>query len=267
MIRILDKLIYAISWSLAFVAAWVAPRDQKRLLNNIIHVLKIDEKNTQNKFAHKVRVSQIRITIEMLVFLLFPKVLRFIRCEKNPIEFADKSFLIITAHLGSWEIGGYFAQKYAPREFFVLAKPSRSKMLTKSLNWLRARLGMQVLWLSDPQLIRKMVRMLKAGSGLGFVMDQKPQGRIGPKVKFFNIETEFVSGPAHMLKKFGSNVFAIFVVRDVAPLTYRIMMEKVEFPNPDDEVASTQLMAHVIEKMIREFPEQWTWNYKRWKDL
>ena len=127
---------------------------------------------------------------------------------------------------------------------------------------------MDILWLDDPQLFRKMIQTLKAKAGLGFVMDQKPQGRIGPLVNFFGHPTEFVSGPATMVKKFDSDVWAIFAVRIAGHLKYRIHIEKVLFePHTPEEIELTQTMAKIIEHVIQLYPEQWTWNYRRWKHL
>ncbi len=264
----LERLIYGISCFFAFVAEWLAPRDQKILLLNISKVLKIHSPKDQRKFAREVRISQVRISLETLLFLFFPNVFKFELIEKTPVVFSEKSFLFITGHLGAWEIAGFYARKYSPRPLLILAKPSRSKLVTRILNWVRERLKMQILWLDDPQLFRKMIQTQKAGGGLGFVMDQKPQGRIGPKVDFFGWPTEFVSGPAAMVKKFQSEVFAIFAVRVPGIFKYKVIVEKMTFNEPlDNEVGLTQNMATVIENMIRLYPEQWTWNYKRWKNL
>ena len=111
-----------------------------------------------------------------------------------------------------------------------------------------------------------MLKLLKAGECLGFVMDQKPEGRIGPSVNFLGQMTEFVSGPAKLAMRQSSPVLAVFCVR-TGPHQYRLL-QKVVAPADhgiDDETILTQKMADAIEEAIRLYPEQWIWNYKRWR--
>jgi len=108
---------------------------------------------------------------------------------------------------------------------------------------------------------------LKRAECVGFVMDQKPEGRNGPVVPFFGIPTEFVSGPATMTARTGCAVIALFCVR-TGPFSYRLLSETLVPPGhaESDELALTTRMAGAIEAAIRLYPEQWTWGYKRWRE-
>lgn len=179
---------------------------------------------------------------------------------------ADRGHVLVTAHLGSWELCAHYGQKASLKPLHVLAKPSKSRAVTAALDRMRRGMGTPVLWTDRKTLLRDMMGALKRGEALGFVMDQKPEGRIGPEVPFFGIPTAFVSGPAVMAARFDCAVIAIFCLRE-GPFRYRLLSETL-LPTghgQKDEAALTARMARAIEAAIRLYPEQWTWNYKRWR--
>ena len=105
------------------------------------------------------------------------------------------------------------------------------------------------------------------GSGaVGFVMDQKPEGRKGPVVSFFGVPTAFVSGPATMAARLGCGVVSIFCLRE-GPFRYRLVSRLLlgHAHGETDEQRLTERFAAEIESVVRAYPEQWTWNYKRWR--
>ncbi|WP_176736288.1 lysophospholipid acyltransferase family protein [Oligoflexus tunisiensis] len=179
---------------------------------------------------------------------------------------AGKGLIIVTAHLGNWEFVARYTAKASGRRFNALAKPSKLPELTRILDDLRQRMNTAVLWTDSKNLLKDMLKILKAGECLGFVMDQKPEGRVGPRVQFFEQPTEFVSGPAKLSIRLGSPILAVFCMR-TGLLQYRIM-QKLIVPADHgltDEIELTQKMATSIETVIRLYPEQWLWNYKRWR--
>jgi KDO2-lipid IV(A) lauroyltransferase len=87
-------------------------------------------------------------------------------------------------------------------------------------------------------------------------------------VQFLGQPTEFVSGPAMLASRTNCAIIGIAVVRS-APGRYRILATEV-LPgghNQTDELALTAMCAAELEKAIRLWPEQWAWNYKRWKTI
>jgi KDO2-lipid IV(A) lauroyltransferase len=181
---------------------------------------------------------------------------------------AGKGLIIVTAHLGNWEFVARYTARASGRRFNALAKPSKLPELTHILDDLRQRMNTAVLWTDSKNLLKDMLRILKAGECLGFVMDQKPEGRVGPRVQFFEQPTEFVSGPARLSMRLGSPILAVFCMR-TGLLQYRII-QKLIVPADHgltDEIELTQKMATSIETVIRLYPEQWLWNYKRWRPI
>jgi Kdo2-lipid IVA lauroyltransferase/acyltransferase len=179
---------------------------------------------------------------------------------------AGKGLIIVTAHLGNWEFVARYTARASGRRFNALAKPSKLPELTRILDGMRLRMNTAVLWTDSKNLLKDMLKILKAGECLGFVMDQKPEGRVGPVVDFFQQPTEFVSGPAKLSSRQGAPILAVFCMR-TGLLQYRIIQELIVPADHGltDETQLTQKMATAIETVIRLYPEQWLWNYKRWR--
>jgi KDO2-lipid IV(A) lauroyltransferase len=127
-------------------------------------------------------------------------------------------------------------------------------------------MGTTVLWVDKKSLLKDMLQVLKDGGALGFVMDQKPLARRGPLVTFFSQETPFVSGPASLAIRQGSPLLCVFCLR-TGPFSYRLFWEIAlrADHNQSDETQVTGILSTEIEKYIRLYPEQWTWNYRRWR--
>ncbi len=178
----------------------------------------------------------------------------------------DQGLIIVTAHCGSWEFVARSMVKASGRRFFALAKPSHVPEFTALLDDLRERMQTDVLWTDSKNLLRDMIKVLKAGDCLGFVMDQKPEGRVGPVVDFLGQPTEFVSGPAKLAARHQCPVLAVFCMR-TGPWRYRLIYRLIVGADHglSDEIALTQMMATAIEECIKVYPEQWVWNYKRWR--
>lgn len=256
-----------------FLAPKLLGRDQRLIASNVQRVFALPPHSSFSKsFQEQVFRSQWCVLMETL---------RANFSKQDPVQVegldelarttqdlmaAGKGLIIITGHLGNWEFVARYTARASGRRFHALAKPSKLPELTKILDALRQRMNTAVLWTDSKNLLKDMLKLLKAGECLGFVMDQKPEGRVGPLVQFFDQPTEFVSGPAKLSIRQGSPVLAVFCMR-IGVLQYRII-QKLIVPADhglNDDIELTQKMASTIEAVIRLYPEQWLWNYKRWR--
>lgn len=250
----------------------IARRDVRLIQSNVQRVYRLPPgSHFSVMFEKQVFRHHIACALETVRMVLDPSLMRIEGFDQlvdlvRSAEAAGKGHIFATAHLGSWELCAYFAQKAASRPLSVLAKPPSRPALMNVLEGFRRRLGAKVLWTDRKTLVRDMLKALKNGEGLGFVMDQKPDGRRGPTVSFLGQPTPFVGGPASMAARTQCAVMSIFCVREGA-FRYRILSDLLlpASHGETDEQAITQRCASAIEHAIRVYPEQWTWNYKRWR--
>jgi len=253
------------------VVPWIAPRDRGVLRWNLEHVLGMDpDEPASRDFARSVVHHQVAASLESIRGVYDPasvviEGLEELRSLMADNESHDLGQILITGHLGSWELTGRCCVEVAGRTFHALGKPPRNAGFDRALREFRERMGIRILWTDRPSLMRSMVQVLRDREWLSFVMDQRPEGRRGPVVEFLGRPTEFVSGPATMATRFDVPVIAAYCIRE-GPLRYRLETSQVLAPRhgEKDEADVTQLMAREIERAIRRHPEQWCWNYKRW---
>lgn len=255
------------------IIPWLG-KERRRLRENVQRIYGLTSgSHFSRMFERQCLRHQLRCGVETLQAMQNPKLIQVegqsaLKALIEAAEARNKPHILVTAHLGAWELAAYYAGHAGQKPLSVLAKPSRYRAVTQSLDRLRrTKLGTPVLWTGTKTLLRDMINVLKRGEAIGFVMDQKPEGRQGPIVPFMGIPTAFVAGPATMALRFDAAVIGIFVVREGA-YRYRILSELIwggkENSSPDEQCLTTA-MAQSIERVIRMYPEQWTWNYKRWR--
>lgn len=221
-------------------------------------------------FERQVLRHQVTTTMEMIRVIFKPADLQVdnfaeFKSQLGAMLGAGQPIVFFSGHCGCWELAASIMAKASGGRFHGLAKPIKNQALNKFLEHTRALMGAEVIWTNRQDLRVAMIETLKRVGHLGFVMDQKPKNK-GMVVNFFGRETLFVAGPAWAAHEVKANVVTIVCTR-VAPYRYRMHLK--EIANLRNESLTpqelTQVMADEIERMARIYPEQYTWNYKRWK--
>lgn len=244
-------------------------KDYANLERNIENVLKLPL-NERAAFADACIKHQIISALETLKALHNPDSVQIDGLEKAKADIArlsqkDKGLIAITAHCGSWEISGSIIARLSPYPAYAMAKPAKQKFLTDFMTGLREKQkNLTVIWNNDPKLLRRLVAALKEKATLGIVMDQRPNQPGDQYVQFFGQPTDFVAGPAKLALQYDTPILSIYSLR-VGPFHY--VCETKEIPFEATLTTGQELnqkLATDMENVIRRFPEQWTWNYKRW---
>ncbi len=172
--------------------------------------------------------------------------------------------VLVTGHLGAWELLAQSTVLAASRPVAAVAKPSRAASASLFFEQMRARAGVRVIWSGRKSLLRDMRNCLARRETLIMVVDQRPDQRRGPEVDFLGRRTDFVGGPAALAARSDCPLLAAFCVRE-GPFTYRLESELLRRPGgSQDAVELSQRIAAAIERRVRAQPEQWMWNYRRW---
>lgn len=269
-VGILPKaMFYAFSSVLEKLVVLLARKDRKIIQCNIELVYGLPKHSSFSlSFVRQSIQSSVRCSLETLRILSREQKFEILDLEPAARRLAELSSdtpaVIITSHLGSWELAGACLTKISAKSFYGLAKPSKNLGFSKFLDTLRTKAGINVIWTGRKSLVKDMMAVLKQGALLGFVMDQKPIGNQGPKVNFLGQQTTFVSGPASMALHFNCPVFSFHLVR-LNHMKYRLVFSELFYPQDISIENLTAIMAQNLEQVIRQYPEQWCWNYRRWK--
>jgi len=174
--------------------------------------------------------------------------------------------VVVSGHFGNWEIGGASMAVFGlPVD--VVAQRQRNPLFDAEITANRNRLGMTVI--ERREAPRKVLRSLRSGRVVGFVADQNIR-RGGVFVDFFGRPASTARGTALLALRAGSPVILGMARRtEGRPQRYRITFERVRFtPSGDldaDVVRLTEAHTRHLEEKVREAPEQYFWQHRRWK--
>ena len=174
--------------------------------------------------------------------------------------------VLITGHLGNWEVGAAaFAARGVPMN--AIAHLQKNPLFDRHLVETRNRLGLNVI--VKNQAFRVAPRLLSAGRVVGFLADQNLQRR-GVFVDFFGHLAATARGPALFALRKDAPVFVAFALRLPGwPSRYRVTLERVPLPQAgsNDEAVKelTQRHVSILERHVREAPDQYFWQHRRWK--
>jgi len=178
-----------------------------------------------------------------------------------------KGVLIITGHLGAWELSSFYHSMMGHPMGMVIRRLDNRK-LDDYVNGIRCMHGNFVL--SKDDFGRGLLTAMREGKTVGILMDTNMTPPQGEFVKFFGIDACTGTGPAHIARKTGAAVVPGFMFWEAAEQRYVLRFgEEVQIPRTDnvaaDILAGTQRCTSVIETWIRRYPDQWLWIHRRWK--
>jgi KDO2-lipid IV(A) lauroyltransferase len=187
--------------------------------------------------------------------------------ERVRLAYAQgKGILFCTGHFGFWEQQALaHALKFEPMA--VMARPLDNPKLHHLLEQIRVSNGNPVLYRHGA--VRKALRLLAEGRGVGILIDQHMTSPDAVYVDFFGRPAATTSTLAALAIRTGAPVIPLFAF----PLPdgrYRMIYEHpVEPPSEDSPDAIrefTQRCTDVLEMHVRRHPELWLWMHRRWRD-
>lgn len=115
----------------------------------------------------------------------------------------------------------------------------------------------------------RILKALKAGEIVGYVLDQNMRAENGIFVDFFGQRACTIKGLATLSGRYGTPILPAFILSEQGG-RHVIQIEPAYVPDDlsamkDQELELTQYFTHRIEAWIRSYPEQWLWTHRRWK--
>jgi Kdo2-lipid IVA lauroyltransferase/acyltransferase len=177
-----------------------------------------------------------------------------------------KGLIFLGAHFGNWE---YIALSVAIQmnvPLSVIVKTQRNTLVNNWLDYNRVRWGNRIVPLGIS--IRQVYKELKEKRIVAMVADQRGPSD-GIRINFMGRKTSVFSGPALLALKTGAPIIFGITIRQ-PDYSYKAAIELINTDDlPEEEdlkvVELSQRHAAVLEKYIKQFPEQWFWMHKRWK--
>lgn len=186
---------------------------------------------------------------------------------------AKRGVIIITPHVGSWEllgqaIGERFTDKFGPMT--ALYRPARKAWLSELVASSReGRHGLKMLP-TNTSGVRGLMRALKSGGYTGILPDQVPPLGQGVWAPFFGRRAYTMTLLPRLAQQTGARVFLAVGERLPPGRGYKVRFEPIDGTAltdpkaPIEEAAAALNVA--VEKAIRSLPGQYVWDYARYKE-
>lgn len=194
------------------------------------------------------------------------------RVEVVGIEHARKAaasgrgVFFATPHLGNWEWAALVTGANGI-PVTVVARPLDNPLLDARLTAMRERTGNRVI--SKRDAARALLKTLRAGGLVGILPDQRAHPPDAVVVPFFGRPASTTTSIARLAAKTGALLLPAVCLR-TGPGRYRFtFVEAMDVASlPPEEQAVEPLTARVtalVERQVREAPEQWLWLHDRWR--
>lgn len=177
---------------------------------------------------------------------------------------SGRGTILLTAHFGDWELSSLVSAAVG-FPIAVLVREQKMKHLNEILNRLRESNGCKVI--RKGMDVKNLITMLREKKIVGILADQDA-GKNGILVDFFGRPTSSHSGVMEIAKRTDSLILPAFIVRTKGPHHKLYLEEYIDFRNtqsPDAVKENLQKYMKLLEKYVREYPDQWLWLHKRWK--
>jgi KDO2-lipid IV(A) lauroyltransferase len=182
---------------------------------------------------------------------------------------SDKPFLAVTGHLGNFELMSHYTGTQSIRQGNVVARQGNNRLIDdRIVTPMRQSFGNRVIYKS--RALPQVVKALKRGENVGLLIDIKSNAKEGVPVQFFGKTTLAIKSSAFLQIKLDILVIPLAMVR-VGPKRYKLITDEpiqwIDNGKPlEEQIAElTQIHQSALEKMIRQYPEQWLWMHNRWR--
>ncbi len=178
-----------------------------------------------------------------------------------------KGVLIVTGHLGAWELSSYYHSLMGHPMSIVIRRLDNERV-DRLVNSIRCLHGNRILHKND--FARGLLAAMRHGESVGILMDTNMTPPQGVFVPYFGRQAYTASGLARVALKTGAAVLPGFMLWEETERKYVLRFGE-EIPlvaTGDDEadaLANTARFTAVIEDWVRRYPEQWLWVHRRWK--
>ena len=170
---------------------------------------------------------------------------------------SGKGILLLTPHLGCFEIAGFHFGQTLP--ITILYRPPRMRWLEPLMIAGRAR-GQTELATTDLKGVRRLLKALRKGDAVGLLPDQAPRFGEGVWAPFFGRPAFTMTLCNRLQRATGCRTFMVFAERLPGGEGFRLHVDPL-----DGQFSTEADLNAAVERAVRRRPEQYLWGYDRYK--
>ena len=182
---------------------------------------------------------------------------------------AGRGAILLTAHLGNWELGGVIL-KVLDLPVNIVYFPDRIWGVEKSRRRYREKKGVgQLAITGSPFSLVSMMQALRRNE-IVCLQGDRNYGRRGVKVDFFGSPVSFPPGPVMLAMASKAPLIPIFIIHEDGK-GYRFLVEDSvpiqDTGNREEDIRENLVrVASVLERYLKEYPDQWFNFVPYWAD-
>ena len=241
--------------NLQFSQFETSPQNLKRMSKHIFHHFGITilEMLQMTCFTHEELLRNIHIKGENHLFEALAK---------------QKGIVLISAHLGNYEMAWQFFPCYLGRQMAGVAKKFRNVRLDRLIHKVRTRFGNKIIYKKGA--LPEMMQTLRRGEIVAILMDVSRRFE-GVEVSFFGRRATATPAAALLGLRCKSPIIPAFCHRNargelIIQIEPPVEMLRTKDLRSDLQI-NTQRITHHLERAIQKYPQQWNWMLKRWKEF
>lgn len=176
-----------------------------------------------------------------------------------------KGAIIVTGHIGNFELLAAWSAQSGYKSA-AIGRELYDKRLDRFLIDNRADLG--IVNVRNDDSPRRILKLLKEGYLMGTLIDTDSFRIAGEMTPFFGRPANTPIGPTQLALIARAAIIPVFCL-SLPGGKYRIIIEDEIVPDSyqrsrENIYRLTCRMTAVIEKIVREYPDQWIWMHNRW---
>ena len=178
---------------------------------------------------------------------------------------SNKATLLVTAHHGNWELLGAYVAARGLKPL-VIVRGADNRLFEDYLNANRTRLGLEIV--HDTEAVKRITKAIREGRYVAMLADQGVLGLASSFVPFFRRPAKTPRGFAVFALRFDLPVYFMDMIR-LPSGKFRVVFEPVQVERTGDKDKDTDAMvaeySRIVERWVREYPEQYFWQHRRWR--
>ena len=252
--------------------AWCWPPARRLVLANLAVVFPERSPAERRRLGRASLGNAFLTPLELLWFSRHPEQLRIrldlsdavVKATFAEIAAGGAGCIFLTPHLGNWEFAGQSVELSGIPMHAVAARV-RNAVTDRAVNRIRQTWGMRII--PARGAVRGLVGAIRAGHGVGLLVDQNTQPDMGGVfVPFFGLPVAVTRAPAALARKLNCPIILGVALR-LPDGRFQLDVEAVvrqPAAFASDETLTAELV-RLQEAVILRHPEQYLWFYDRWR--
>ena len=254
---------------------YILPSTRRHIVRRNLRFTRIE--SSPERIKHRAKIIFQHFGITILELLQMPclsqqQIISRVRIEGQEIlteALAEqKGVVVVTAHLGNYEMAAQSIPCILGIPLASVAKQLKNAWLNRLIHNIRTRFGNKIIYKKGA--LPQMTQTLRQGLVVTILMDISRRFD-GVEVEFFGHRATATPSAALLGLRCKSPIVPAFSHRNQNGELIVQIESPIEIQRTDnlrhDLKTNTQLITDRIERAVRNYPDQWNWILKRWKEF